>query len=122
MSTVPYVIRKMMRDTVIVEPPLNTATSAGSVGAWGVSYYTTSAATTYACRTVWKAKNVVSATGATVVSAGHCILGTDVKIDNRARITLSSVPAGCSSQPEILNVSYSPAQSSGGLGHPTIYF
>jgi hypothetical protein len=117
---VPYTIRKMMRDAIVVEPPIAASSSSSGVNAWGVTYYT--AATTYPCRTVWTPKNVVNGQGETVVSAGHAIIGQDVKIDPRSRITLSSMPNGCTSGESIITVTYSPDRMADGLSHPTVYF
>jgi hypothetical protein len=110
----------MCHDTIVVEAPLNVDSTMSSVTAYGVRLMAT-ATTTYPCRIVGKPKVVVNAQGQTAVSLAQIFVMADVQIDPRSRITLSSVCNGCTSTPDIINVTYYPDADAGGLSHPTVF-
>ena len=109
----PEPLLSMCRHTVTVESP-------ASVSKYGVVTYSTDSSS-YAARIVGKRRVVRNEEGNEVVSNHTIYVADDVQIDPRSRITLSVVPSGCSSQPQILSTHYYPDDTEDGLSHAVIY-
>jgi hypothetical protein len=109
---IPQPLLDMCRDSVVIEEFLG-------VDAYGAVSLGTG--TTYAARIVGTHKTVQNNQGHDVVTSVKVILAADVEVDLRSRVTLSRVPTGCLTQPQIRSVEYYPDAVSGGLSHATLY-